>query len=442
MTRIASFSKKNKAQKNKLSTLKFIVYATILALLVEAVILIKGYTYQSAGKIVYGYTIIITIFMLSRVLGSFFYKSYNEKLTQEQKKQLLNYEPTVSFIIPCKNEEKAIYHTIVSCLASNYPKDKIEIIAINDGSTDNTLNEMKRAAKDNPDRKVRVINFKVNKGKREAMYYGFQVSKGEILIQLDSDSYPTPESLRFLINPFIDLNVGATVGHTDPSNKDENFMTRMQTAYYFMSFRALKATESIFDMVFCCSGCYAAYRREYVIPVLDTWINEKFMGKPIIFGDDRALTNWVIREGYKTVYIAEAQAYTVVPNTLKKFLKQQVRWKKGWLINSVRIAPEIIKKDKFVAFTYLIPLIIITILTPIIAFKSLIINPIFLGISPLFYILGISLVSVMLVTHYKVYSNEKYAKYMIAYSVLNMTILSYVIIYAIYDLKNMKWGTR
>ncbi len=442
MAEIVSFSKKNKAQKNKLSTLKFIVYATILALLVEAVILIKGYTYQSAGKIVYGYTIIITIFMLSRVLGSFFYKSYNEKLTPEQKKQLLNYEPTVSFIIPCKNEEKAIYHTIVSCLASDYSKDKIEIIAINDGSTDNTLNEMKRAAKDNPDRKVKVINFKVNKGKREAMYYGFQVSKGEILIQLDSDSYPTPESLRFLVNPFIDVNVGATVGHTDPSNKDENFMTRMQTAYYFMSFRALKATESIFDMVFCCSGCYAGYRREYIMPVLDTWINEKFMGKPIIFGDDRALTNWVIREGYKTVYIAEAQAYTVVPNTLKKFLKQQVRWKKGWLINSVRIAPEIIKRDKFVAFTYLIPLIFITVLTPIIAFKSLIINPIFLDISPLFYVLGISLVSVMLVTHYKVYSDEKYAKYMIAYSVLNMTILSYVIIYAIYDLKNMKWGTR
>src|SRR3989344_5854520 len=251
------------------------------------------------------------------------------------------------------------------------------------------------------------------------MYYGFKASKGEIAIQLDSDSYPSPDSLRLLINPFIDPNMGATVGHTDPSNKDENIMTKIQTAYYFMSFRALKATESMFDMVFCCSGCYAAYRREYVMPILDNWINEKFMGKPIIFGDDRALTNWIIRECYKTVYIAEAQAYTVVPNTLKKFLKQQVRWKKGWLINSVRIAPEIIKKDKFVAFTYLLPLIIVTLLTPIIAFKALFINPVFLGISPTYYILGIFLVSSILVVHYKVYSDDKYAKYMVLYSALN-----------------------
>src|SRR3989338_7224350 len=165
----------------------------------------------------------------------------------------------------------------------------------------------------------------------------------------------------------------------------------MQSAYYFMSFRTLKATESIFDMVFCCSGCFSAYRRSYVMPILDDWMAEKFLGKEITFGDDRALTNWMIRQGYKTVYVYEAKAYTVVPERFKQFLKQQVRWKKGWLINSFRIAPVIIKQDKFVAFTYFLPLIVLTLVTPFIAFKALIINPIFLGISPLFYVLGIML---------------------------------------------------
>jgi hyaluronan synthase len=388
------------------------------------------------------YTIGITVFMLSRVVGSFFYKNYRHSMNEEQRAKIKEYFPSVTFVIPCKNEEKAIYRTIASCGSSNYPKNKIEIIAINDGSTDNTLQEMQRAKKDFSNIKIRIADFKVNKGKREGMAYGLKNAGGEIVIQVDSDSQPAPDALKEIVIPFLDKKIGATVGHTDPANKDENLITKLQTAYYFMSFRTLKATESIFNMVFCCSGCFSAYRKEYVMPIIDNWLNEKFLGKNIVFGDDRALTNWIIRQGYKTVYVAEAKAITVVPNTLKQFLKQQTRWKKGWLINSIRICPQIIKKDTFVAFTYFIPLIFLTLMTPIIAFKAIVINPLFLGISPLVYILGIMLVSGMLYMQYNIYSEEKYGKYMLLWSILNMTILSYILIYAIYDLRNMAWGTR
>ncbi len=413
----------------------------LFVLFLILVILLKIVAFNGLS-IIHVYTIGITVFMLSRVLGSFFYRNYKSRFNNNEKKEIKGYFPSVSFVIPCKNEEKAIYKTIASCVNSKYPKNKIEIIAINDGSTDNTLKEMQRAKRDFPEVKIKIADFKVNKGKREGMNYGFRNSTGEILIQVDSDSQPSPDALKEIVIPFLDKNVGATVGHTDPENKDENLMTKLQTAYYFMSFRTLKATESIFDMVFCCSGCFSAYRKEYVMPILDEWLNEKFLGKSIIFGDDRALTNWIIKQGHKTVYVAEAKAVTVVPNTLKQFLKQQTRWKKGWLINSMKIAPEVIKKDKFVAFTYFIPLIFLTILTPIIAFKALVINPLFLGISPLFYIIGIMLVSTMLYMQYNIYSRERYGKYMLLWSLLNMTILSYILIYAIYDLRNMRWGTR
>ncbi len=419
-------------------TFTIIAFFTIVYLIIS----FKVFTFSGFGPL-YVYTIFITTFMLSRVLGSFFYRSYKVRLNEEQKKQLRKgYEPSLSIVIPCKNEEKAIYHTMQSCLETNYPEDKVEIIAINDGSTDNTLAEMLRLKRDYPDRNVKVINFKKNKGKRWGMYVGFKKATGEIILQIDSDSFPAKEALRKIVMPFLDPRVGATVGHTDPSNPDVNLMTRVQTAYYFMSFRALKATESIFDMVFCCSGCFSAYRAKYVLPVLDPWLNEKFMGKEIIFGDDRALTNWMIRKGYKTIYVADAIAYTSVPERFKQFLKQQVRWKKGWFINSVRVLPEIIKRDKFVAFTYFLPLIILTFLTPFIAFKALIVNPLFLGISPLYYVIGIMLVSFLLYAHYNIYSGGKYGKYMIVWSILNMTIFSYILIYALYDLRNMAWGTR
>jgi hyaluronan synthase len=376
--------------------------------------------------------------MFSRIMGSFYYKTPKSKV----KKQ---YEPTISFVIPSKDEGPSIYNTMTKCFEVDYDLNKIEIIAINDGSTDNTLEEMRRAAKDIGKGSVKIINWKKNKGKREGMSEGFRRANGEIVIQLDSDSFLERDALKIIVQPMRDKKIAAVVGHTLPANKDENLMTKMQTAYYFMSFRALKATESMFDMVFCCSGCFSAYRKEYVLPVLNKFLNETFMGKKIVFGDDRALTNLMIKEGYKTIYSDEAKAYTIVPTTLKIFLKQQVRWKKGWFINSMRIAKTVLKKDPFVAMTYFFPLIILTLIAPFIALKALVISPILLGFIPIFYIIGIMLVSVLLYAHHEIHAeveDRKYGKYMIAWSILNMTILSYIMLYALYDLRNMAWGTR
>ena len=310
-------------KKNFSKHLKTVGYIFLFASVTCLIIILKLLAFDGIN-VLWMYTTFITTFMLSRVVGSFFYIPYHKRLSPDLKSKVKDYCPEVSFIIPCKNEEKSIYHTMANALYSDYPKNKVEVIAINDGSTDNTLQEMYRVKKDFSDRKVTIVNFQVNKGKREGMAEGFKRAEGEIVIQLDSDSFPAKAALKEIVYPFIDKTVGATVGHTDPSNRDKNWLTKMQTAYYFMSFRALKATESVFDMVFCCSGCFSAYRKEYVLPIIDAWRNETFIGKKIIFGDDRALTNWMIKLGYKTVYVAEAKAYTAVPEKLKQFLKQQV----------------------------------------------------------------------------------------------------------------------
>ncbi len=421
------------------SIIEHILFAIVFSIIIYIIIFIKISNISWRTSLVYSYTFLITLFMLSRIGGSFLYKDYHA-----QNKISKNYEPTVSFVVPCKNEEKAIYKTIKKCLGVNYPMHKLEVITINDGSDDNTLNEMLRFKKENPNLNLKIINFKENKGKREGMCAGFKFARGEIVIQVDSDSYPAKNSIKKIVAPFIDKNIGATVGHTIPENKNKNILTKMQMAYYFVSFRAMKATESIFDKVFCCSGCFSAYRRDFVLPKLDSWAKERFMGKKIIFGDDRALTNVILKQGYKTIYISEALAYTIVPESIRKFLKQQVRWKKGWFINSIRIMPWVIKNDKFVAFTYLIPQTLIAFATPFIAFKALVINPIFFGISPLIYITGIYLISIMLYIHYSLYQKgeRKYGKYILLWSTLNLTLLSYIILYAVYDLRNMSWGTR
>ena len=419
-----------------MKNVKLIVFAFLISIIFLFIMLIKGY--QSNKGLIYISTIFLTTFMTSRILGSFFYKDIS--------KIDLNYNPNVTFVVPCKNEEKSIYHTIQRCFEINYPKDKIEIIVVNDGSTDNTWLEMSRAKEDFKNLDLKIINWNENHGKRFGMKYGYENAKGEIIIQLDSDSYPDAKTFRYIISPFEDEKISGVAGHSLPSNADDNFLTRAQYAYYFMSFRVLKASESLFNMCFCLSGCYSAYRKKDVVPLMDELCHETFIGNKCTYGDDRSLTSYLLREGHKTVYTSEAVGYTQCPNTWKIFLKQQNRWKKSFFIDAVKISKFIIKKDKFVAFTYFFPLVIFTFLTPIIALLSLIIIPLIFHTTPIFYILGILLISTLTYTHYLIYSEEKrYGKYMFIWMIMNMTILSYLMFYSMWDLfvkKNFGWGTR
>ena len=426
----------NKTLNNIKSNIKWFIFSILISLIFLGIMLIKGY--QSSRGLIYVSTIFLTTFMTSRILGSFFYKDKPEID--------LDYTPNVTFVVPCKNEEKAIYHTIQKCFEIEYPEDKIEVIMINDGSTDNTWQEMTRAKKDFHNLDLKIVNWKKNQGKRFGMKYGYENAKGEIIIQLDSDSYPDAKTFRHIIMPFKDKKISGVVGHSLPSNGDDNFLTRAQYAYYFMSFRVLKASESLFDLCFCLSGCYAAYRKKDVVPLMNELCHETFIGNKCTYGDDRSLTSYLLRDGHKTVYASEAVGYTICPNTWKIFLKQQNRWKKSFFIDAVKISKFIIKKDKFVAFTYFFPLVIFTFLTPIIAFLSLIIIPLFYHTTPVFYIIGILLISTLTYTHYRAYSTEKkYGKYMFVWMIMNMTILSYLMFYSMYDLfykRNFGWSTR
>ncbi|MBX4189459.1 glycosyltransferase [Candidatus Parcubacteria bacterium] len=411
-------------------------------LLLCLIVLLKSYTATDFRKdpIILLYTVLVTTFELSRIMSAMLFPSIRRKIAAA-KVVRDNYEPTASFVIPCKNEGEAIAKTIDKCYAADYPREKLEVIVINDGSTDNTAEVLERMKIKYPD--LTVVHWKVNRGKRHGMAEGFKLSKGEIIVQLDSDSYIDPKTFRKLIEPFANPEIGAVCAHADPENADKNILTKMQAAYYFMSFRVLKAAESTFMSVFCCSGCSSAYRREIVVPILDTWLKERFLGLPVTWGDDRALTNWVLRQGYKTIYTDEAKALTICPDTWKIFFKQQTRWKKGWFVNSVNAAKFIFKREPFVALTYFYPLIAITLITPFMAVRAFVYNPIYRDVTPLFYVIGVYLIACIMVIFYRLIAREnKYWPYMFVWSTINMVFLSFILFYALATIQNRKWGTR
>ncbi len=421
----------------------FLVVLTLLVFFSIALLKSKTIVEFSKGHLFFLYTIFVTTFAFSRIMSAVLYKYSYLKFINEEEKDLNEkpYEPKITFIVPCKNEEKVIASTVEKCFEVKYPKRKVEVIVINDGSTDNTLGILKGIKRKY--RRLKLIGWQVNQGKRIAMTAGIRRAKGEIIVQLDSDSFIDADSFRNLILPFKNAEIGAVCAHAEPANAKQNLLTRMQAAYYFISFRILKAAESTFGTVFCCSGCSSAYRKSVILPALDNWINETFLGKRATWGDDRALTSYVLKSGYKAIYTDRVQAYTYVPTTLKHLLKQQIRWKKSWVVNSFFTGRFIYKKQPFVAFFYFFPLVILSMITPIISFRAIIYDPIVRGIIPIYYVSGVLLLTCLILICCRIVDNRnRYWPYFFLWAAFNMVLLAYLMFYSILTLQNRKWGTR
>ena len=375
------------------------------------------------------YSLLISAYILSRFALAVFYRP-----PHENKGEL----PTISVIVACKNEESSIAETLECIYRSHYPSHRIEVIAVNDGSTDKTLAEMQRIKSVQP--RLRIIDFPVNRGKRDGMAEGARAARGEILIYVDSDSFVRPDTFRKLVRGFADPSVGAVCGHANVQNARANFLTKMQEVRYFVAFRVIKAAESLLSTVSCCSGCLAAYRRSYVMPILDTWLQQTFLGTKATFGDDRSLTNYMLRR-YRVIYDSEAVCTTLVPESYRVFFRQQLRWKKSWIRESLIGSTFMWRRHPMAAFFYylgaLFPLI-----APFIVLNALFLPLIGFGSISWLYVYGAVRMSSMYGLVYLTRYRESLWIYGISFSVFYMTVLVWQTYYALLTVRRNHWGTR
>jgi|UniRef100_A0A7C3WIU7 hyaluronan synthase len=234
--------------------------------------------------------------------------------------------PSVTVIIPAYNEGAMVEKALYSAAASDYPADKLEIICIDDGSKDDTWTYIDRARQRYPDL-IKAIRFPRNRGKKEGLYAGFTQGKGEIFVTMDSDSVIGPDTLKQLVAPMVhDPQIGAVAGNVKVYNRFRSLLARMLAVRFVLAFDFLRASQSMYGFVACTPGALSAYRRKAVLPILEKWRHQTFLGVPAIIGEDRALTNFVLRQGYYSVYQRTAQVYTVVPETYKGLCKMFLRW--------------------------------------------------------------------------------------------------------------------
>lgn len=345
------------------------------------------------NSILYGYSIATAAFLLTRYFFGALYKPVPVDP---------DYTPSITIVIPCFNEEKYISRTILSCIDQDYPPEKLEIIIVDDGSTDQSVERIKSTVmklwNEDPRFKTRdrihVFLQKHNQGKREAMALGIQNAHTELIGFVDSDSFLEPDAIRHLVQPMYDPKMGGVAGRTDVVNAYTNRLTKMQCVRYYISFRIIKAAEAYFDAVTCLSGPLSCYRLTAVKEVMDPWLNQKFLGRKATFGDDRSLTNFVLKK-YRTYYQDTAICSTLVPNRERVFLRQQMRWKRSWLRESLRAGGFMWRKEPLMAMSFYMGLVI-PLIAPIIMVYNLIVVPLTLHIFPTTFLLGILMMSLLM----------------------------------------------
>ncbi len=374
------------------------ISAFFLGIIVLAIVMMRAESvvYFRFNRWLYLYSIVAAAFLLSRYFFATFYRPV--KIDPA-------YTPGVTLIIPCFNEEEWIGRTIKSCINQDYPAEKLEIIVVDDHSNDKsvekineTIEELKgadtREGGYRVEGRIRCLVQKYNKGKREAMAWGAQEARHELLVFVDSDSFLDPFAVRNIVQPFKDKDMGGVSGRTDVANTYTNALTRMQSVRYYIAFRIMKAAESFFDSVTCLSGPLSCYRRDLVLKYSEAWLNQKFLGQRATFGDDRSMTNFILRHN-RTCYQDTAVCMTIVPKNYTMFLKQQMRWKRSWLRESLIAARYIWKKEPFMSLSFYMGLVV-PIAAPVIVLYNLIYVPIMHRVFPVTFMVGMLLMALLM----------------------------------------------
>lgn len=248
-----------------------------------------------------------------------------KSLVQDQ-----SYLPKVSMIMSCFNEGEDVYNTLISLSQVDYPDELLEIIAIDDCSTDDSFAWMQKAARDCP--KIKAIKNEVNKGKHRNVLRGVEISTGEVIVCTDSDLIYDSQVIKQLVSCFSNSRIGAVGGVVGIKNPDVNVMTRWQTMIYHYGFNLWKMPEVNLKTVFCISGCLFAIKREVFDIIKPKIESRNWFGLEIKGGEDRYMTHQVLMAGYDTIVNTNAKCYTTAPLTLRQLFMQQLRWKRSGLM--------------------------------------------------------------------------------------------------------------
>lgn len=228
----------------------------------------------------------------------------------------------VAVLVPAYNEEGYIGRTIEALLATEYPKDQLEIIVIDDGSTDETYEEAAQYESD-----IVSVVRKENGGKYSALNYGLLFTDNEFVVTVDADSLVDPTAVAEIVAPLqTDPDVGAVAGNVKVLNRD-SIVTRCQSLEYIFGINIYRRVFDHFGIVPIVPGCLGAYRRD-ILETVSAY-------DPQTLTEDFDTTVKVLKAGYD-VRVSKARVYTEAPDTWTDLYKQRLRWYRGNLMTLLK----------------------------------------------------------------------------------------------------------
>lgn len=249
--------------------------------------------------------------------------------------------PKVSIIVPAYNEEDTIKKNIESLGKIDYPKDKLEIIIVNDGSRDDTskiVNKLKG-------KRIIFLDNKENRGKAACLNQGVTLSTGEFVACMDSDSEVQSDIIKKTIPYFKDNEVGAVAVTVEVKNA-KNFLQKIVKVEYLIGLSLGLRTLSFFNAVHVTPGPFSIYRKKALEEI------GMFDVKSIT--EDLEIAYRLHKGNYKIACCLATKVSTITPKTFKSLYRQRKRWYSGAIYTLMKHR-NIILKSEMGYFSYIVP---------------------------------------------------------------------------------------
>jgi poly-beta-1,6-N-acetyl-D-glucosamine synthase len=274
-----------------------------------------GHLWHALLSFVYFYPLFMSWLWM---LGALLFRARHERgLPPYTQPRVLAATPPVSVLIPCYNEGDNAEETLTHALALDYPE--FEVIAINDGSRDNTGEVLDRMAARHE--RLRVVHLAQNQGKAMGLQAGALLARHDILIGIDGDALLDRHAAHWLVRHFVaDAEVAAVTGNPRIRNRS-TLLGRVQVGEFSSIVGMIKRAQSMFGRLFTVSGVITAFRRNAVHQV-GYW-------SPDMLTEDIDITWKLQRAGWKVRFEPNALVWILMPETLRGLWKQRLRWAMG-----------------------------------------------------------------------------------------------------------------
>lgn len=455
---------------------------TLMVIAVGCVLAAKIYfTILLVDPLIGIYSFLTSFVLLSVLILSYF--KYKDPYLNARNVDVSN-GPLISIVVPAKNEEKNIRNCVQSCLDQTY--EQKEIIIVNDGSTDRTGEILDEMRKENRTETFHILHLSKSVGKKKAVEAASEIARGEIYAFMDSDCDMVSDAIEKAAKIFNnDRKLGALTCHGRVRDAQRgNTIEKFQQVYIDISCRSIKAAESSFRSVTCCSGSLSFYRRVAIQDFIHEWANDRFLGIDFKFCTDRRMTAHVLGtrskrdisaekkrndhmpilqtgsddiETMKNSYDPDTEISSTpikwnveysnsirvnvgVPKTFESLARQQIRWKKSFIRSLFATGGIFWKRPSFIALLYYIQ-IAMKLIRPYIIFYTIAILPIkgdFTSI--LFWIAGVMFTGMIYSVEYRLRNpHDGLWLYRPLFTFITTFVYTWLLVYSAITIRNRSW---